>query len=152
MVMSLSKLKELVMVMSDYFAIPWRRKGQPTSAFFPGKSLGQRGLVGYSPWGHKELDMTGSEQQQQWTIACPAPLFLGFPRQESWSGLPFLSPGNPSHPGIKSVSPALAGRFLTTEPPGKPSESLLYNGIKGWKLSYLLPTLCIVYFSQGSAN
>ena len=36
----------------------WRGKWQPTPVFFPGKSQGQRSLVGYSPWGHKELDMT----------------------------------------------------------------------------------------------
>ena len=30
---------------------------QPTPVFLPGKSTGQRSLVGYSPWGHKELDM-----------------------------------------------------------------------------------------------
>ena len=36
--------------------IPWRRKWQPTPAFLPGKSHGQRSLVGYSPWDHKELD------------------------------------------------------------------------------------------------
>ena len=34
--------------------IPWRRKWQPTPAFLPGRSHGQRGLAGYSPWGHKE--------------------------------------------------------------------------------------------------
>ena len=34
--------------------IPWRRKWQPTSVFLPGKSHGQRSLVGYSPWGCKE--------------------------------------------------------------------------------------------------
>ena len=33
--------------------IPWRRKWQPTPVFLPGKSHGQRGLVGYSPWGHR---------------------------------------------------------------------------------------------------
>ena len=38
--------------------IPWKRQWQPTPAFLPGKSHGQRSLVGYSPWGHKELDMT----------------------------------------------------------------------------------------------
>jgi len=38
--------------------IPWRRKWQPTPVFLPGKSHGQRSLVGYSPWGHKELDTT----------------------------------------------------------------------------------------------
>ena len=37
---------------------PWRRKWQPTAVFLPGKSHGQRSLVGYSPWGRKELDMT----------------------------------------------------------------------------------------------
>ena len=37
---------------------PWRRKGQPTPVFLPGQSHGQRSLVGYSPWGHKEWDMT----------------------------------------------------------------------------------------------
>ena len=36
--------------------IPWRRKWQPTLVFLPGKSRGQRSLVGYSEWGHKELD------------------------------------------------------------------------------------------------
>ena len=36
--------------------IPWRRKSQPAPVFFPGKF--QRSLVGYSPWGHKELDTT----------------------------------------------------------------------------------------------
>ena len=38
--------------------IPWRRKWQPTPAFLPGKSQGQRSLGVYSPWGGKELDMT----------------------------------------------------------------------------------------------
>ena len=36
--------------------IPWRRKWQPTAVFLPGEFHGQRSLVGYSPWGHKELD------------------------------------------------------------------------------------------------
>ena len=38
--------------------IPWRRKRQPTPVFLPGKSHGQKSLVGYSPWGCKELDTT----------------------------------------------------------------------------------------------
>ena len=38
--------------------IPWRRKWQPTTVFLPGESHEQRSLVGYSPWGHKESDMT----------------------------------------------------------------------------------------------
>jgi len=36
----------------------WRRKWQPTPVFLPGKSHGQRNLVGYSPWGRKESDTT----------------------------------------------------------------------------------------------
>ena len=38
--------------------IPWRRKWQPTSVFLPGEVVGQRSLVDYRPWGHKESDMT----------------------------------------------------------------------------------------------
>ena len=38
--------------------IPWSRSWQPTPGFLPGKFHGQRSLVSYSPWGHKELDMT----------------------------------------------------------------------------------------------
>ena len=38
--------------------IPWRRKQQPTPVFLAGKSHGQRSLEGYSPWGHKEYNMT----------------------------------------------------------------------------------------------
>ena len=38
--------------------IPWRKKWQPTPVFVPGESLGQRSLVVYSLWGHKESDMT----------------------------------------------------------------------------------------------
>ena len=38
--------------------MPWRRKWQPTPIFLPGKSHGQRSLVGYSPWGSKESDTT----------------------------------------------------------------------------------------------
>ena len=37
---------------------PWRRKWQSNSVFLSGKSHGQRGLMGYSSWGHKESDMT----------------------------------------------------------------------------------------------
>ena len=37
---------------------PWSRKWQPTSVFLPEESHGRRSLVGYSPRGHKESDMT----------------------------------------------------------------------------------------------
>ena len=50
---------------------------------------------------------------------CQAPLSMGFPRQEYWSGLPFPPPGDLRDPGIKPVSPVsacTAGRFFATEP------------------------------------
>ena len=58
-----------------------------------------------------------------WTIARQAPLSMGFPKQEYWSGLPFLSPRDLPDPEIEHMSlssPALAGRFLTLVPSGKP--------------------------------
>ena len=57
-----------------------------------------------------------------WIVAHHTPLSAGFPRQEYWSELPFPSPGDLPDPGIKPRSPALAGRFFTTEPPGKPTK------------------------------
>ena len=57
-----------------------------------------------------------------WTVASQAPLSMGFPRQEYWNGLPFPSPGDLPDPGIvpeSPASPALAGRFFTTESPRK---------------------------------
>ena len=53
-----------------------------------------------------------------------ASLSMGFPRQEHWSELSFSTPGDLPNPGIEPmslVSPALAGRFFTTAPPGKMS-------------------------------
>ena len=56
-----------------------------------------------------------------WTIACQVPLSMGFPRQQFWSGLPFPSPGDLRNPVNEPMSSALAGRFFTNEPSGKPS-------------------------------
>ena len=47
-----------------------------------------------------------------------APLSMGFPRQESWSGLPFPPPGDLSNPGIEAGSPTLQADSLCSEPPG----------------------------------
>ena len=54
-----------------------------------------------------------------WTAARWAPLSVGFPKQEYWSGLPFPSPGDLPDPGIEPASPALQADFLLSEPPGK---------------------------------
>ena len=57
-----------------------------------------------------------------WTVACQAPLSMGFSRQEHWSGLPFPSPGDLPDPGIEHGSPALQPDSLLTELQGKPSK------------------------------
>ena len=44
----------------------------------------------------------------------------GISQQEDWGGLPFPSPGDLPDPGTEPMSPALAERFSTTKPPGKP--------------------------------
>ena len=55
-----------------------------------------------------------------WIVAHQASLSLGFSRQEYWDVLSFPSPGHLPNPGVEPESPALAGRFFTTEPLGKP--------------------------------
>ena len=55
-----------------------------------------------------------------WTAAYQAPPSMECPRQESWSGLPFPSPGDLPNPGIKLRSPTLPADSLLSEPPGKP--------------------------------
>ena len=94
-----------------------------------------------------------------WTIACQAPLSMGFPGQEYLSGLPFRSLGDLPNPGIEPespVSPALAGGFFTTEPPGKPQGFLrhlkislfcqsIHNNLAGYKTI----SLKIVVFWHG---
>ena len=55
---------------------------------------------------------------------------MEFSRQEYWSGLPFLTPGDLPNPGMEPVclvSPAVTGGFFTTEPSGKPSEKVLIS-------------------------
>ena len=56
-----------------------------------------------------------------WTVAYPVPPSMGFLRQESWSGLPFPSPGDLPNSGIEPGSPTFQADALTSEPPGKPN-------------------------------
>ena len=74
-----------------------------------------------------------------WTVAHQAPLAMGFPRQEYWSGLPFFSPGDLPNVGIKPVSlvfPALQADSSPAEPSGKPCfESRFYFRAGGSLLS-----------------
>ena len=72
------------------------------------------------------------------TVALQPPLSMGFPRQAYWSGLPFPSPGDLPDSVMESASPALAGRFFTAEPPGKPrvlSTSLYFSWPRSSHLS-----------------
>ena len=55
-----------------------------------------------------------------WSVACQAPLSLGFPRQEYLSRLPFPSPEDLPNPGIEPQSPTFQADCLPSEPPGTP--------------------------------
>ena len=68
-----------------------------------------------------------------WTIARQAPLSMGFSRQEYWSGLPFLSPGDLPDPRIETTSHmsyALHETWLLTAKPLEKPHSLRYNNIE----------------------
>ena len=70
----------------------------------------QQGGCMLSHFGHVQLFAT------LWTVARQTPLSMGFSRQENWSGLPFLPPGDLLYPGIEPMSlttPVLADRFFT---------------------------------------
>ena len=75
--------------------------------------------------GHVQLFST------PWTVAHEAPLSMGFPRQEYWSGLPFPSPGDFSRSGIEPEAPALAVNPLPLSHWGNPVPSIdifsIYN-------------------------
>ena len=65
-----------------------------------------------------------------WTVALKAPVSMTFSRQEYWSRLPFPTPGYLPKLVIEPpslASPALAGRFFTTEPQGKPNINVVQS-------------------------
>ena len=77
-----------------------------------------------------------------WTVAHQAPLFMGYPRQEYWSGLPFPSPGHLPNLGTKPKSPAslaLAGGSPTTVYPAL--NSLSHLCVLGISHGYITPTV-----------
>ena len=79
-----------------------------------------------------------------WTVALQAPLPMGSSRQEYWSGVPFPSLGDLPKSGIKPRSPALAGGFLTTEPPGKPK----WNHKQKQKATYTIGSTFKIYLES----
>ena len=65
-----------------------------------------------------------------WTVAFQAPLSMGFPRQEYWRGLPFLSPRDLSNPVFEPVSPALQADSLPLGSPRTRSRRTLLQFLK----------------------
>ena len=80
-----------------------------------------------SPFSHVQLSAT------PWAVARQAPLSIGLPRQEYWTGLPFPLPGDIPHPGIQPGSSAVQAGSLPTEPP-----FYLILGLLIWKQSFYL--------------
>ena len=133
--------------LSLFTFMQWRRKWQPTPVFLPGESQGRGSLVGCRLWGRRV--------RHNWSNLAAAAVYTcsvtqlyptlydsmncspsgsvvhGFSRQEYWS-LSYHPPGDLPHPGSKSsfpVSPAVAGKFFASGPPGKQSKT--QNSRKG---------------------
>ena len=72
-----------------------------------------------------------------WTVVYQASLSMGFSRQEYWSGLPFLSPGDLPNPGIKPRSPTLQANSLPSGPLRKPKilewVACLFSSGSSWR-------------------
>ena len=81
-----------------------------------------------------------------WTGACQDPLSIGFPRQEFWIGLSFPLSVDLTNTGIKPPSPALADRFFTTEPPGKPEKCVPLSIITRRILGGMFVSFCLFVF------
>ena len=106
-----------LLFLGDHFG-PWRVLGRPLSMWLPLLThLSQITTARLLPLNFF-FDKT-----QLLRLYVSSPLgssSMEFSRQESWSGLPFLSPGDLPHSGIKLTSPALQADSLLSEPPGKP--------------------------------
>ena len=77
------------------------------------------------------------------TVACQAPLSMGFPRQEYWSELPFSSPGDLPNPGFELVSPALQTDSLPAELLGRPGT---YNSLYSIQTIYTCIYTCLYIY------
>ena len=80
-----------------------------------------------------------------WTAAHQAPLSMEFSRQECWSGLPFLSPGDLPKSGIEPRSPALQADSLPTESPGKQD----MGGNKSFYYQFAYKPVSLCYLGHG---
>ena len=61
-----------------------------------------------------------------WTVALQAPQYVGFPRQEHWSGLPFSSPGDLPNPGLNSCLLHWLEESLLLSHPGSPARMYMH--------------------------
>ena len=77
-------------------------------------------MYGCENWTLKKAGDSGLVTHLSPTLACQAPLLMGFSRQEYWSGFAFTSPRDLPDSGIKPWSPALEADSLLTKPLGKP--------------------------------
>ena len=94
------------------------------------------------PW-FFSLSVVSYSFETLWTAVHQSPLFIGFSRQEYWSGLPFPFPGNLPHPGIKPESPALQMYSFTAESLGGSKWkccSILFNSFETpWTVVHQAP-------------
>ena len=93
--------------------------------------------ISRSPSVELSLQVVSSSSAIPWIVAHQAPLSMGLPRQDYWSGLPFPSPGDLPNPGIEHRSLSLQADSLAAEPQGKPKNT----GVGGLSfLQWIFPT------------
>ena len=85
-----------------------------------------------------------SDSATPWTVAHQAFLSMGFSRQEYWSGLPFLSPGDLPNPGIESGSPTLQADSVPFEPGGKSRISYRAHQLAITSLNFCLSSIILI--------
>ena len=104
--------------------IPWRRTWQATPVFLPGEPHGQRSLAAYSPWGHKESDMTNHSTSWASLVVQMAKESPAVWETWIWS----LGWEDPLEKGMAAHSSILAWRIPWTEEPGR----LQSTGSQSW--------------------
>ena len=117
----------------SFYSSFWRRKWQPTPVFLPGESHGWRGLVGYSPWGCKESDMTKQvthtqrdiSASQEKPLSCMVMMFLGVTnwylssgQRGRWSRLPNSLQDTGQHLAENYSVVCITERLRSPESPG----------------------------------
>ena len=95
--------------------ISWQRKWQPTPVFLPGNYHGERSLVGYSPWGCKELDTTEATESFPGGASGKEPTCQCMRLKKCWFDPPDQE--DPLEGGVATHSSVLAWRIPWTEEP-----------------------------------